>query len=61
MSWVMRCVRDGGFAVGAAVLATLAAAQQVAVVQGFECRSDDPGWRLDANRSAAQFDTLTKG
>ena len=55
MSWVMRCVRDGGFAVGAAVLATLAVGQQVAVVQGFECRGDDPSFRLDANRASAQF------
>lgn len=59
MSWVMRCVRDGGFAVGAVVLASLAAAQQVAVVQGFECRGDDPTFRLDANRASAQFDWAT--
>lgn len=59
MSWVMRYVRDGGFAVGAAVLTTLAAAQQVAIVQGFECRGDDPTFRLDANRTSAQFDWAT--
>jgi hypothetical protein len=51
----MRCVRDGGFAVGAAMLAAAAVAQQVAVVQGFDCRSDDPNWRLDASRASAQF------
>jgi len=55
MSWVTRCMRDGGFAVGAAVLATAAVAQQAAVVQGFECRSDDPNWKLDASRASAQF------
>jgi hypothetical protein len=59
MSWVMRCVRDGGFAIGAAVLASLAAGQQVAVVQGFECRSDDSSWRLEANRATAQFALAT--
>lgn len=52
-------MRDGGFAVGAAVLASAAVAQQVAVVQGFECRSDDPNWRLDANRTSAQFALTT--
>ena len=59
MSWIVRWVRDGGFAVGAAVLATAAAAQQVAVVQGFECRSDDASFRLDANRASAQFALTT--
>ncbi len=68
MSWVMRCVRDGGIAATAAVVAlganaqpaaTPAAAQQPIVVQGFECRSDDPAWRLDANRASAQFDLTT--
>lgn len=59
MPWVKRFVRDGGLAVGAAMLATLAVGQQVAVVQGFECRSDDPNWRLDANRTSAQFALVT--
>jgi hypothetical protein len=59
MSWVTRCLRGGGFAAGVAVLATAAVAQQVAVVQGFECGSDDPSFRLDANRVSAQFDLTT--
>ncbi|MEO8754107.1 MAG: hypothetical protein ABI624_15670 [Casimicrobiaceae bacterium] len=41
---------------------TLPTALLPVVVQGFECRSDDPGWRLDANRTSAQFDlTTSKG
>lgn len=34
----------------------LAIAQPI-VVQGLECRSDEPAWRLDASRSSAQFST----
>jgi hypothetical protein len=59
MSWVRRCMRGGGFAIGAAVVATMAVAQQVAVVQAFECRGNDPAFRLDANRASAQFDLTT--
>jgi hypothetical protein len=59
MSWITRWVRNGGIAVAAAVLAAVALAQQVAIVQGFECRSDEPGFRLDANRVSAQFELTT--
>ena len=36
-----------------------ASAQQPIVVQALDCRGDEPGWRLDATRTAATHTTLS--
>lgn len=47
-------------AVAASAVAAFAAPPaQPIVVQGLDCRGDDPGWRLDVTRTTAQFSTAT--
>jgi hypothetical protein len=57
MSHAIRCLRNRGLAAALAGAAGLAAGQQPVVLQGLECRGDDPSWRLDANRGSAVFST----
>ena len=51
----------GRSAVAAAMAASacFASAQQPIVVQALDCRGDEPGWRLDATRTAATHTTLS--
>lgn len=53
--WLCSLGVAGAIAAGACV----AHAQQPIVVQGLDCRGDEPGWRLDATRTAATHTTLT--
>jgi hypothetical protein len=55
MSLALRCLPLAALAVALAAAASAAVAQAPLVVQGFECRGDDPAWRLDATRAAATY------
>ena len=43
---------------GLAAAASLAAAQPATVVQGMECRGDEPAWRLDAKTTSAVYSSI---
>ena len=55
MSLASRCLPPAALAAVLATTASVAVAQAPVVVQGFECRGDDPAWRLDATRAAATY------
>jgi hypothetical protein len=55
VSDLMRSTCRMGLAIAAAALAAAAAAQQPVVVQTLECRGEEPGWKLDANRTSALY------
>lgn len=55
MSLASRCLPPAALAAVLATTASVATAQAPAVVQGFECRGDDPAWRLDATRTSATY------
>ena len=50
-----RSICRAGLAIAGAAFVAVAAAQQAVVVQTLECRGDDPGWKLDANRASALY------
>jgi uncharacterized membrane protein len=51
---VMGCARGLAFLLAA----TAASAQQLVVVQGIQCRGEEPFWQVDANRTTATFNRL---
>lgn len=57
MAHAMSCIRTGGLAAALAGMAGIVGAQQPVILQGLECRGDEPGWRLDANRTSAVYST----
>jgi len=53
-----RRVNDCAWGLALLLAASAAPAQQVAVVQGIQCRGEEPFWQVDANRTAATFNRL---
>jgi hypothetical protein len=55
----LRLFRRAALVPALAAVSGFVGAQQPIVVQALDCRGDEPGWRLDATRTAATHTTLS--